>query len=121
MKKVAEKIKILLEKRNMTKKELCRRIDVTETGFAKMLQNNTLRIDVLEQIAKELDADITYFISDDKEKNDTNDWQKEKENLLKQIDYLTSALRLATLGKHNSVHYSLSEVAAIFFCVVAMY
>lgn len=113
MKKISEKLNLMLKSRSMTKKELCRRVGVTETGFAKMLENSTLRIDVLEKIANELGCDITYFISDNSSKVEVQpDWQREKENLLKQIDYLTSALRVATLGKFDTVHLSLSELVS---------
>jgi transcriptional regulator with XRE-family HTH domain len=69
---VSERVKKALFDRGWTQKKLCGEINITETGFKRMADNNTWKLDTLEKMATALGVPIVYFVTDD-EKNTTQD------------------------------------------------
>ena len=57
------KIKIELERRGISIKDICRQIDVTEQGFYQMIRNESMRVDVLERISEALNVPISYWFN----------------------------------------------------------
>lgn len=58
---IGKQIKELAKKSDITIKDLCKKIEMTESGFNIALKNNTLKIETLQKIAKVLKVDISYF------------------------------------------------------------
>lgn len=56
-----EKILDLLEKRNLTIKQLAEKIGMSETGFHSTLKNNTFKFDTIIKISAELGVNVSYF------------------------------------------------------------
>ena len=57
------KIKIELERRGISIKDICRKIDITEQGFYQMIRNESMRVDVLERISEALNVPISYWFN----------------------------------------------------------
>ena len=55
------RIKNELEHKNISIRELCCKIDVTEQGLHQMIRNKSMKIDVLERISKVLELPVTYW------------------------------------------------------------
>lgn len=90
-----EKIKEFAKEKNISIRQLCIKIGMTENGFSKALKNNTLKLNVLKKISSELEVSIHDFFEDD-----NNDYYDEYENLDNQIKNLQTAIRkYAILGK----------------------
>jgi len=54
-------IKIELERKNLSIRELCNMIDVTEQGLHQMIRNKSMKIEVLERISIALEVPVTYW------------------------------------------------------------
>jgi len=59
-----QNIKAIATKRNMSVKELTRRVKSTEQGFYKSLENNSMNIKTVAKIADVLEVSISELISD---------------------------------------------------------
>ena len=57
------KIKIELERRGISIKDICRQIDITEQGFYQMIRNESMKVDVLERISEALNVPISYWFN----------------------------------------------------------
>ena len=55
------RIKTELENKNMTIKDLCMQIDVTEQGLHQMIRKKSMKIEVLERISCVLGFPVTYW------------------------------------------------------------
>jgi transcriptional regulator with XRE-family HTH domain len=72
------KIKELAKSKDLSIRQLCQRVNVTEAGLAFSLKNDTLKIGLLQKIADELGVEIGYFFqSEDKQKERSFDFMKE--------------------------------------------
>jgi transcriptional regulator with XRE-family HTH domain len=69
---VSERVKKVLSDRGWTQKKLCGEINITETGFKRMADNNTWKLDTLEKMSTALGVSVVYFIEED-EKSTTHD------------------------------------------------
>ena len=58
------RIKSELEYKNISIRELCYRIDVTEQGLHQMIRNQSMKIDVLERISNVLELPVGYWFED---------------------------------------------------------
>lgn len=58
------KIKELADKQKLSIKQLCKQIDITDVGLAKMIKNNSLKVTILEKIANVLQVPVSYFFDD---------------------------------------------------------
>jgi len=58
------KIKILLESKKITVKKLAEKIGISEIGLHKMMNNQSMRIDVIEKIAEFLEVPVSYFFEE---------------------------------------------------------
>ncbi|MGM9805162.1 MAG: XRE family transcriptional regulator [Candidatus Aphodosoma sp.] len=58
-------IKPLLKARGIKVRDFCERLGITEQGFAKILRQNSTKIETLEQIAEQLDVPVSTFFADD--------------------------------------------------------
>lgn len=56
-------IKKIAENKQMTMREVCIKANVTEPGYYKMIKKGSMRVDVLENLAKALDVDISSFFN----------------------------------------------------------
>jgi transcriptional regulator with XRE-family HTH domain len=61
---LSTKIKKLCNDRMITVKELCKMVEITESGLSKALKNNSLKIETLKRISDYFQIDISYFFSD---------------------------------------------------------
>ena len=64
------KIKLELERRGITLKEFCRKIDITEQGLYQMIRNQSMKVDVLERISEILDVPVSFWFDDNDEQQD---------------------------------------------------
>jgi transcriptional regulator with XRE-family HTH domain len=55
------RIKSELERRGITIKELCGKVDVTEQGLHQMIRNSSMKVDVLERISEALEVPVSYW------------------------------------------------------------
>jgi len=55
------RIKNELELKNLSIRELCCKIDVTEQGLHQMIRNKSMKIEVLERISIALGVPVTYW------------------------------------------------------------
>lgn len=55
------KIKGLLKEKNISLRELCRKIEFSSQGYYNSIKNDSLRIDTLQKIAEVLEVDIRVF------------------------------------------------------------
>lgn len=62
MKNFSEKLKKALKEKGITQGRLCKEIGMTDSGFIRMIDNNNIKVDTLEQICKVLDIPVTYFL-----------------------------------------------------------
>ncbi len=67
MEKIVEKIEDALRIKGMTKKDLCRAIDMTENGLANSFKQDSLKVAVLIKIANVLNRPIQYFFDSGQE------------------------------------------------------
>ena len=58
------RIKSVLEHKNISIRELCFKIDVTEQGLHQMIRNKSMKIEVLERISNVLELPVTYWFED---------------------------------------------------------
>ncbi|HNS17470.1 MAG TPA: helix-turn-helix transcriptional regulator [Bacteroidales bacterium] len=58
-----EIIKSLAREKNITLKELAQAANITEVGLQKMINNRTMRVDVLEKICSRLNIDLNDLVS----------------------------------------------------------
>jgi transcriptional regulator with XRE-family HTH domain len=95
--------------RGMTLAELSQHIKMTEAGFYKMLSSESIKLKTLKKIADVLLQPIEFFLTEQKPEKrkasyqteeqsfevaePTSGYQREKENLLKQISLLESQLK----------------------------
>lgn len=61
---IEEKVRLLLRKKGISFIELSRRIGYSNAGLHRTFSNKTIGIAVLENIAKELGVDISFFFED---------------------------------------------------------
>jgi transcriptional regulator with XRE-family HTH domain len=54
-------IKELAKEKRYSIRQLCKKIEISETGLYKTLKNNTLKVETLQKIADVLEVPITYF------------------------------------------------------------
>jgi len=66
---IGKKIKELSKKSNLTIKDLCKKIEMTESGFNIALKNNTLKIETLQKISEVLEVEIGYFFESEQNNN----------------------------------------------------
>jgi len=58
------RIKSELECKEMTIKDLCCQIDVTEQGLHQMIRKKSMKIEILERISYVLELPVTYWFED---------------------------------------------------------
>ena len=58
------RIKSELEHKNLSIRELCFKIDVTEQGLHQMIRNKSMKIEVLERISNVLELPVSYWFED---------------------------------------------------------
>ena len=61
------RIKAELEQKNMTFRDLCYKIDVTEQGLHQMIRNKSMKIEVLERISSVLELPVSHWFDDESE------------------------------------------------------
>lgn len=104
--KLDEKIKNLSRIKGLSIRQLCLKIDMTESGLNRALKNNSVKIDTIQRIADVFEVPIQYFFSDTDEmpnfyllpKEEREKLEREQGNeidlnskinqLLKQINFL---------------------------------
>lgn len=102
-----EIIKSLAREKNITLKELAQAANITEVGLQKMINNRTMRVDVLEKICSRLNIDINDLVglpdADTSKKYDRSDiialdkmnkaLTGYKQRYQEEIDYLKKLLK----------------------------
>ncbi len=58
------RIKILLEERKITLRELCREVEITEQGFHQMVRNRSMKVEVLERISVFFDVPVSFWFDE---------------------------------------------------------
>ena len=60
------RIKIELEHKGISVRELCYKIDVTEQGLHQMIRKKSMKIETLERISKVLNFSVSYWFENGK-------------------------------------------------------
>ncbi|MDR1225817.1 MAG: helix-turn-helix transcriptional regulator [Prevotellaceae bacterium] len=98
------KIRLEIEKQKMTVKNFCQKVGISEQGFSKMLDNQSIKIEILEKMSDVLGVPISYWFEENTEGQ--YDHKKERpalpsqlqlrskmaKNQTKSIDLITSEL-----------------------------
>jgi len=91
-------IKIELERKNISIRDLCERIDVSEQGLHQMIRKKSMKVEVLERISNVLKLPVTYWFEDTTSKrvntfrNDKTGKQLSSKLTHEKIDTLTKEL-----------------------------
>lgn len=59
-----ERIKTIVKQKGITFKWLCGEINMSETGFAKMMREESMKVDTLEKIANKLSVNVCVFFEE---------------------------------------------------------
>jgi len=114
---IGNKIKFLSKKSNLTIKELCNRIEMTESGFNIALKNNTLKIETLQKISEVLEVDISYFFGNEITKNENSnellDKIKELENKISHLEFLYLNFKEYREILKNYLEISITDISAL--------
>ena len=96
------RIKIELEHKDISVRELCYKIDVTEQGLHQMIRKKSMKVEILERISKVLSLPVSYWFEDEKntenavvkgsEHRDTNSKKRKTKLSDEKIDALTQNL-----------------------------
>ena len=95
------RIKIELEHKGVSVRELCYKIDVTEQGLHQMIRKKSMKVEVLERISKVLYLQVSYWFEDEKntgnalvgsEHRDSNSKKRKNKLSDEKIDALTQNL-----------------------------
>ena len=97
------RIKIELEHKGISVRELCYKIDVTEQGLHQMIRKKSMKIEILERISNVLSLPMSYWFeneenakyvaSDGMDRNKPNSGKKKNYKLSdEKIDALTKNL-----------------------------
>jgi len=60
------RIKIELEHKGISVRELCYKIDVTEQGLHQMIRKRSMKVEILERISNVLHLPVSYWFEDEK-------------------------------------------------------
>lgn len=85
------KIKRELERREITIKDFCRKVDITEQGLHQMIRNSSMKIDILERISEGLGVPVSFWF-DEQTQETASRKQPAKISDTQRIDKLTSDL-----------------------------
>jgi len=102
------RIKTELELKNITIRNLCHKIDITEQGLHQMIRKKSMKIEILERISSVLELPVTYWFDDnttnicnitsnidfDVVANGKKRKQRNTKSILKKIDLLTKELNI---------------------------
>ncbi|MDR1864035.1 MAG: helix-turn-helix domain-containing protein [Bacteroidales bacterium] len=58
-------IKIELDRKGMSIRDLCLKIDITEQGLHQMIRNKSMKIEVLERISHVIGRPMAYWFKDE--------------------------------------------------------
>ncbi|MDR0714568.1 MAG: helix-turn-helix transcriptional regulator [Bacteroidales bacterium] len=91
------RIKAELDRKRMSIRDLCYKIDITEQGLHQMIRNKSMKVEVLERISQVLGCPMSYwFTTDSSNSTGTNINGADKQvtpNIIHQkIDSLTKDL-----------------------------
>lgn len=78
------KIKYYSQEKNISLKEICGRVGISEQGLQKMINTNSIKVKILEKISEVLDISICSFFDESATPINNAD----KEAFLKEIEYL---------------------------------
>jgi transcriptional regulator with XRE-family HTH domain len=66
------RIKAELDRKKMSIRDLCYKIDVTEQGLHQMIRNKSMKIEVLERISQAVGRPMSYWFIDDQANSGLN-------------------------------------------------
>ena len=101
-------IKKELGRKNMSVRDLCFRIDVTEQGLHQMIRKKSMKIDTLERISNVLELPVTYWF--DNTTNTEDMVSKENVRIGKPVSPKVSHEKIDSLTKN--LNEMLKEMAA---------
>ena len=58
------RIKVELEQKSISIRDLCYKIDVTEQGLHQMIRNKSMKVEILERISNVLGLPVSYWFED---------------------------------------------------------
>ena len=58
------RIKIELERKNISVRDLCDKIDITEQGLHQMIRKKSMKVEVLERISNVLKLPVSFWFED---------------------------------------------------------
>jgi transcriptional regulator with XRE-family HTH domain len=118
---IEEKIKKLAKDKNLSIRQLCIKIEITESGLNYTLKNNTLKIETLQKIADVFEVPISYFFVDDNNlkteflteklkrlSNSSEIFEKANETAIEATERLIGILenKVEILTNENKIKYS---------------
>jgi len=90
--KFQENLNQLMKEKNITQKELAKRIGIDETAMCRYVNGSrTPRIDILTNLAKELDVTIEYLVGEGEE---NYEYKKVKNLICRNVQEMSDGQRL---------------------------
>ena len=119
---IDKKLKELARKKDISIRQLCQRVNVTEAGLAFSLKNDTLKVGLLQKIADELGVEIGYFFqSEDKIRERSFDFMKDHwadlVDFLKDLKFILANDKIsklvddAYLGRREEMYRKFQEIS----------
>ena len=97
------RIKIELERKNISVRDLCDKIDITEQGLHQMIRKKSMKVEVLERISNVLRLPVSFWFEDTTNisntkyvntiTNDNTRKQMSSKFMYEKIDSLTNDLK----------------------------
>jgi len=84
---IKTKVEDILNKKNISKVFLCEKIGITQQGYYSIFKNNSLKITLLEKIAKVLGVPVGYFFDEKKGSKEIDEFQKQIKNLKELLEF----------------------------------
>lgn len=99
---IDKKLKELAKSKDVSIRQLCQRIGVTEAGLAFSLKNDTLKVGLLKKIADELGVDLSYFFQSEDQQQERS-FEFMKQHWAELVDFLKDFQFILTNDKINKV------------------
>ncbi len=100
------KLKNALKEKHMTQGDLCNKLGITQNGLRKMIDNNSMKIETLEQICKILELPMSYFLDIDIQNRPDSFWKRMVTDMNDEIaNWRLRAYKAEELLKQNGINF----------------
>jgi transcriptional regulator with XRE-family HTH domain len=79
------RIKTELDRKRISIRDLCYKIDITEQGLHQMIRNKSMKIEVLERISQVLGVPVSFWFGNDSSPSDLRSIESTNYNFEEQV------------------------------------